>query len=122
MPHVRSEISNRLTSGRSELEAMGAPRGDASSQGLYLVKLASRFQAFTRCALDGYYVGEPLFQTKPSLKLITALVKLNERFSDDFWRKGHRQYFESAWDDEGETILSSSSNNASAQSPTTLKE
>lgn len=108
MPHVRAQIDNHLNRCRTDLELMGPSRIDSNAQRLFLGKLASRFQSLTQSALNGYYLGESLFKTNPRLKLITRLVKINEAFSDTFWKKGHLQHFKSTWNDDGESTFDSS--------------
>jgi hypothetical protein len=116
MPHVKSDVEGRLRRCRADLDGMGPSRADASSQRLYLGKLASRYQAVTQSALNAYYLGETLFKSHSSLKLMTRLLKLNEKFADDFRMKGHLQYFDSARDNEGESYLSDSEDNSDAKS------
>ncbi|KAI3396295.1 hypothetical protein diail_12317 [Diaporthe ilicicola] len=84
LPHVRSDIENSLRMYRSQLEAMG-------------------FLAVTQAALSGYYAGDKIFKSFPDLKLITKIMKLNEVFSNIFWKRGHKQHFGPSWDDEGES-------------------
>jgi hypothetical protein len=103
LPHVRSDIENSLRIYRSQLEAMGLARSDPSSQRMYLGKLSARFLAVTQAALSGYYAGDKIFKSFPDLKLITKIMKLNEVFSNILWKRGHKQHFEPAWDDEGES-------------------
>lgn len=102
-PHVKSEIEQRLLQCRSNLDTIGPSRADHNSQRLYLGRLASRFQAITQAALNGYYAGEKVFKTEPGLKLVTKVMKLNEVFSNVFWKKGHKRHFGPKWDDEGES-------------------
>lgn len=103
LPHVRSDVENSLRIHRSQLEAMGLARSDPSSQRMYLGKLSTRFLAVTQAALSGYYAGDKIFKSFPDLKLITKIMKLNEVFSNIFWKRGHKQHFGPAWDDEGES-------------------
>ncbi|KAL0929556.1 interferon-induced GTP-binding protein Mx1 [Colletotrichum truncatum] len=102
IPHVKLDIEQRLRQSRADLEAMGPSRSDPSSQRMYLGKLASRFLAVTQSALNGYYAGDKIFGRLPQLKLITKIMKLNEVFSNIFWKRGHKQHFGPTWDDEGE--------------------
>ncbi|ESZ92343.1 interferon-induced GTP-binding protein Mx2 [Sclerotinia borealis F-4128] len=104
-PKVRSEIEQHLFDCRQNLETMGPSRTDQSSQRLYLAKLASKFQDTTQAALNGYYTGDKIFKKDPNLKLITKIIKLNEDFSDVFWRHGHKQHFGDNRDDEGESFF-----------------
>ncbi|GKT52015.1 interferon-induced GTP-binding protein Mx1 [Colletotrichum spaethianum] len=102
IPHVKSDVEQRLRQFRADLEAMGPSRADPNSQRMYLGKLASRFLAVTQAALNGYYASEKIFGRLPDLKLITKIMKLNEVFSNVFWKRGHKQHFGPTWDDEGE--------------------
>ncbi|KAK2037735.1 interferon-induced GTP-binding protein Mx2 [Colletotrichum somersetense] len=102
IPHVKSDVEQRLRQFRADLEAMGPSRADSNSQRMYLGKLASRFSAVTQAALNGYYAGDKIFGRRPDLKLITKIMKLNEVFSNVFWKRGHKQHFGPTWDDEGE--------------------
>ncbi|KAF2495757.1 hypothetical protein BU16DRAFT_608235 [Lophium mytilinum] len=101
-PHVKADVGKQLRQRREELEKMGPSRTEQSSQRMYLGRLGSRFQAITQCALNGYYSSESVFTELPGLKLITNITKSNERFANDFWRKGHKRHFSVKWDDEGE--------------------
>ncbi|KID97354.1 interferon-induced GTP-binding protein Mx2, partial [Metarhizium majus ARSEF 297] len=105
LPNVKSEIEKHKRECVARLAAMGEPRADDNSQRQYLVKIASRMQDITKSALNGYYAGEALFKKKPGFKLITKILKLNETFSNEFWKRGHYQHFGSKWDDEGENML-----------------
>jgi hypothetical protein len=106
---VKLEIEGRLRKRRAELEIMGPARDDSNAQRQFLGKLAARFQTITQSALNGYYAGDNMFnQTEPNLKLITKVVKLNEVFSDTFWKRGHKQHFGATWDDDGEASYGSS--------------
>jgi hypothetical protein len=104
-PHVKAEVEQRLLHSRAVLETMGPARADQSSQRLYLGKLASRFQAVTQAALNGYYAGDKIFKAETNLKLSTKIIKLNEVFSNVFWKRGHQHYFGPRWDDEGESVF-----------------
>jgi hypothetical protein len=103
-PHVKADIAKQLEQRRRELESMGPSRADQSAQRMYLGKLGSTFQAVTQCALNGYYDSEFLFTEMPSLKLITAFTKTNERFANTFWKRGHKRHTSPEWDDEGEAV------------------
>jgi hypothetical protein len=83
-PHVKAEASTQLEQRKKELEGMGPSRTDQSAQMMYLRRLGSKFQAVTQCALNSYYDSELLFAETPSLKLITAVTKANERFANAF--------------------------------------
>ncbi|KAL1848164.1 hypothetical protein Daus18300_013678 [Diaporthe australafricana] len=104
-PRVKADTEQRLRQCRADLETMGPSRADSNSQRMYLGKLASRFLAITQAALNGYYAGDSIFKRLPNLKLITKIMKLNEVFSNVFWKRGHKQHFGPTWDDEGESLL-----------------
>lgn len=100
LPHVRAEIEKLLHSCKLDITALGAPRADQGSQRLFLGKIASKFQGITQHALNGYYTGDPIFKSEPSLKLATRMMQLNESWSDLFLEKGHKRHFDPQWDDE----------------------
>ncbi|KAF4630112.1 hypothetical protein G7Y89_g8030 [Cudoniella acicularis] len=77
-PYVKSEIEQRLLQCRADLEIIGPSRADQGSQRLYLGKLTSRFQLVTQAALNVHYTGDQVFNTEPTLKLATKMIKLNE--------------------------------------------
>ncbi|KAI1771421.1 interferon-induced GTP-binding protein Mx2 [Hypoxylon cercidicola] len=104
LPHVRAEVEKLLHSRRLKMDALGAPRADQSSQRLFLGKIASRFQAITQHALNGYYTGDPLFKSEPSLKLATRMMLLNESLSNVFLEKAHKRRLDPRWDDEEEVV------------------
>jgi hypothetical protein len=91
-PNVKSDVSKRLDACRTELQILGPSRTRESSQRIYLGNLQSKFQATTQCALNGSYESA-VFEEFPSLKLITHVTKLNERFANDIWKKGHKRPF-----------------------------
>jgi hypothetical protein len=101
-PHVKADVAKQLEQRRSELESMGPSRTEQIAQRMYLGRIGSKFQAVTQCALNGFYDSEALFTETPSLKLITAVTKMNERFANTFWKKGHKRHTSPDWDDEGE--------------------
>lgn len=107
-PIVRAEIEKRLREHRETLAVMGPSRASQDSQRLYLGRLAAKFQEITHAALNGHYTGDKVFKRDPNLRLITKIVKLNEVFSNTFWKRGHKQHFGPAWDDEGERSLGKS--------------
>jgi hypothetical protein len=108
-PHVKFEVDKKLRQCRSDLEAMGPSRSDQSSQRLFLGKVASRFQAVTQCALNGYYSDDSIFETHPYLKLSTEIMEQNERFSNDIMRRGHKQRVYEETDEDAESEFSSNS-------------
>ncbi|CBF85290.1 hypothetical protein AN1648.2 [Aspergillus nidulans FGSC A4] len=92
---VKLEIEGRLRKRRLELEIMGPARDDSNAQRQCLGKLAAQ----------------------PNLKLITKVVKLNEVFSDTFWKRGHKQHFGATWDDDGEASYGSSTDSFPSKVP-----
>ncbi|KAI1367473.1 hypothetical protein F5Y08DRAFT_336709 [Xylaria arbuscula] len=98
-PTVKSEIEKHLSTYRANLEGMGLFRSNSTPQRVYLGRLASRFQAVTQSVLNGYYSSDSIFDTVPSLKLVTAKMGLNETFSEIFLKRGHKRQ-SSAVDEE----------------------
>ncbi|KAI2464835.1 interferon-induced GTP-binding protein Mx2 [Annulohypoxylon bovei var. microspora] len=120
LPHVKADVERRLHIRRSELEAMGPSRSDQSSQRLFLGRIASRFQAITQHALNGYYTGDPIFKAVPTLKLSTRAIKLNMALSNDVLKRGHKRHFNPKRDnDENEESLKRSNDDAPIHTPLT---
>ena len=67
---------------------------------MYLRNLISAFENITQCALSGSYDSHLAFERIPDLKLITNIQKMNERFANDFWEKGHMRQLSSSSDSE----------------------
>ncbi|PHH75692.1 hypothetical protein CDD80_2181 [Ophiocordyceps camponoti-rufipedis] len=101
LPLVKADIEESLRRCRAELDTMGPARGDQYTQRQYLGKLATRFQTVSFAALNALYTGEPVFDEKPDLRLITRIIKLNECFAKVFQRRGHRQLFGTGKDVNG---------------------
>lgn len=99
IPHVKSDIDQRLHACKGKLDAMGPARLGEQSQRQYLGKLVDRFQEVTRSALSGYYASDKLFKTDPGLKLVSRKMKLNEDFSNNFKERGHKFGFGPKWVD-----------------------
>lgn len=99
-PHVRSDINKRLKACRQQLEALGPHREEKDQQYEYLLELATRFQAVTSLALEAHYGGDDVFDGSPILRLATAVVRRNEIFADDVWKKGHTRRFFAGGEDE----------------------
>lgn len=98
IPNVKSDVEQRLRKCKADLEAMGPPRSDESSQRQYLGRLASRFQTVTHAALNGYYAGEQLFKVDPQLRLVTRVINLHNVFSKVFSQRAHQRHFDGALD------------------------
>lgn len=111
-PHVKMDIEKHLTQCKSDIVAMGPSRQGHAAQRQYLGKIASKFQSTTQNALNGYYTVEKSFQSEPSLRLITRIIKLNENFADVFWKKGHLHSFESESDAMEEKAFEKGTENA----------
>ncbi|KAI0880906.1 interferon-induced GTP-binding protein Mx2 [Annulohypoxylon maeteangense] len=92
LPHVKADIEKRLHIRRTELEAMGPSRSDQSSQRLFLGRIASRFQAITQHAINGYYTADPIFKLMPCLKLSTRAIELNMSLSKNILTRGHKRH------------------------------
>ncbi|KAF4506151.1 hypothetical protein G6O67_006265 [Ophiocordyceps sinensis] len=102
IPNVKSDVEQRLRKCKADLEAMGPPRSDESSQRQFLGRLASRFQTVTHAALNGYYAGEQLFKVDPQLRLVTRVINLHNVFSKVFSQRAHQRHFDGALDGERE--------------------
>ena len=101
-PHVNADITEQLRQRQQELDNLGLPRTEQTTQRIYLAKIATRFQALTQYALNGNYNGETIFAQQPTLKLATAITKLNETFSNIMWQRGHKRKFDAAFSGSNE--------------------
>jgi hypothetical protein len=72
----------------------------AEQQRAYLGKVADRFSQLKENALDAYYTRDEVFSKDPTLKLITRVRELNERYAKTMYTKGHTQEFAGAGDDD----------------------
>jgi GTPase SAR1 family protein len=102
-PNVKADVAKRLNQCRNELNKIGPTRNEHAAQRMFLGQLGTRFQEVTQCALNGYYDGEDVFGSDPSLKLITNITKMNEGFANDIWRRGHKRHISATWSSEGES-------------------
>ncbi|KAF6838129.1 Iinterferon-induced GTP-binding protein Mx2 [Colletotrichum musicola] len=93
-PKVRRDIQQQLTEARAELEDLGQPRSTADEQRAYLGKIVSRFSELKNFGLDAYYTGDPVFEKRPELKLVTRIREMNTAFSSMFFKNGHTRNFE----------------------------
>jgi len=78
---------------------LGPSRATREQQFQYLLELANRFQTITSLALKAHYSGDDVFDTYPSLRLATAVVRRNASFSDDLEKRGHAMIFEKEQDE-----------------------
>ena len=105
LPNVKSDISKKLNEARKQLENLGLARNDHGSQRMYIGKLATSFQAIAQASLSGSYDSNPIFTSHPDLKLITTVTKMNERFANDFWKRGHKRHISAKPDKEDEEMF-----------------
>ncbi|KAL8969301.1 MAG: hypothetical protein Q9183_002068 [Haloplaca sp. 2 TL-2023] len=88
---VRANVIQNLKSSEKKLELLGPCRETKEQQQKYLLDLATRFQSMTSQALGAEY--DSVFRSKESLKLATLVVKRDDCFAEDVWRKGHTMEF-----------------------------
>ncbi|KAJ3942724.1 uncharacterized protein N0V96_006945 [Colletotrichum fioriniae] len=93
-PKVRREINERLAEAKTKLKDLGQPRGTADEQRAYLGKIVSRFTELKNFGLDAYYTGDPVFDTRPELRLATRIREMNTAFSSMFFKKAHTRDFD----------------------------
>ena len=86
-------MSRNLRISKEQLKALGESRETRQQQHLYLLDMASRFQKITDLALKAQYGGDDLFESISGLKLATAVVDRNEKFSEDIYQNGHKYRF-----------------------------
>ena len=90
---VKAEIRQRLKVCKQSLEDLGPSRETHKEQHTLILNLATRFQRIANLALNAQYGGDDAFDRSPSLRLATAVVNRNEKFSDDVWKRGHKMTF-----------------------------
>ncbi|KAF2657436.1 interferon-induced GTP-binding protein Mx2 [Lophiostoma macrostomum CBS 122681] len=100
LPNVKADVVRKLEESKRSLNNIGPSRVEQAAQRMYLGNLVSSFEHVTRCALGGSYDSHLAFEQNPSLKLITNIQKMNERFANDFWEKGHKRDLSSSSDEE----------------------
>tara|TARA_R110002003_G_scaffold127_9_gene11960 strand:+ start:20493 stop:21899 length:1407 start_codon:yes stop_codon:yes gene_type:complete len=102
IPNVMSDAKADLETCRAKLNDLGPARNDHGSQRTHIGRIATKFQMLTQAALNGFYDSDPVFTADPSFKLITTITKLNEKFANDFWMRGHKRHISAEWNDEGD--------------------
>ncbi|KAK1728986.1 dynamin family protein [Colletotrichum acutatum] len=93
-PKVRREINERLAEAKTKLKDLGQPRSTADEQRAYLGKIVSRFTELKNFGLDAYYTGDPVFDTRPELRLATRIREMNTAFASMFFKKAHTRDFD----------------------------
>ncbi|KAJ5544065.1 hypothetical protein N7494_005344 [Penicillium frequentans] len=86
---VKHEVSNSPKARQISLTSLGPPRKTMEQQMQYLVDIFSSFQNLTTQALGGNYSLNDAFEDLGALRLATAVVTRNEKFSEDLDRWGH---------------------------------
>lgn len=99
LPNVCTEIEEKYSRCKENLESMGAPRSEHFTQRQYLGKIASSFQTITQAALTAHYHGSKHFNNEPRLRLVTRMLNLNFDFAENFSKNGHRYSLGSEHDD-----------------------
>ncbi|KAF2828425.1 hypothetical protein CC86DRAFT_454231 [Ophiobolus disseminans] len=102
-PNVRAGIAQRLDQSRNELRNLGPARKEHAAQRQFLGQLGSEFQEITQCALNGSYNDKKVFENDRDFKLIITITKMNERFANTVWKKGHKRHISPTWNNEGES-------------------
>jgi GTPase SAR1 family protein len=110
-PNVKSDVAKRLDCCRSELDSIGPSRNDHAAQRMFLGKISTEFKTATERALNANYDGESVFSEDPSLKLITNVTKMNERFANVLWTRGHKRHTSIEWVSEGESSYNTGDDN-----------
>ncbi|KAG5983652.1 hypothetical protein E4U55_007576 [Claviceps digitariae] len=92
-PKLRAEARKMLDECKRSLKDLGVSRDTQQSQQIYLSDLAARFQKIVRGALEADYSSLPEDESD-SLRLITNVVNITDRFNCEFIRKSHAHSFE----------------------------
>ncbi|KAL9619537.1 MAG: hypothetical protein Q9204_008290, partial [Flavoplaca sp. TL-2023a] len=93
--NVRAEVVENLKAYETRLKALGPCRETKDQQQKYLLDLATRFQVITTQALEANYGYDDIFDSRPSLRIATAIVNRYDTFSEDVWQKGLTMAFKS---------------------------
>ncbi|KAL8791488.1 MAG: hypothetical protein Q9213_000105 [Squamulea squamosa] len=86
--NVRADVIRNLKASEKKLKALGPCRETKDQQQKYLLDLATQFQVITTQALEANYGYDDIFDSKPALRIATAVVNRHDVFSDDVWHKG----------------------------------
>lgn len=85
---MRAEVVENLKTYEKRLKALGPCRETKDQQQKYLLNLATQFQVITTQALDANYGYYDVFDSRPSLRIATAIFNRHDTFSEDVWQKG----------------------------------
>lgn len=91
-PELRSEARKKLVEARDQQNALGPPRQSEREQQQYLAQIAAKFQQIVRAALEANYSAHAAFDNH-SLRLITQIVSIVDKFNDHMRFKGHTYSF-----------------------------
>ena len=93
-PHVKREISQRISACEDELRSLGPSRESDDQQRRYLLDLAVRFQKVATSALEARYGTDEFFKDE-EMRLATRIITMNDNFSEAMQKKGCTVKFES---------------------------
>ena len=91
-PELRSEARKKLAEARDQQDALGPPRQTEREQQQYLAQIAAKFQTIVRAALEANYSTHSVFD-EHSVRLITHVVSVMDRFNNRMRQKGHTYSF-----------------------------
>lgn len=102
LPNVRIDINDQLNALKYEADSLGASRATEAEQRIFMGAIASEFGRLKHYGLDAYFARDPIFQVKPSLKLITRIREINELFSETLYAMGHTREFAKGSEEDNE--------------------
>lgn len=85
---MRADVLENLRASEKRLKALGPCRETKDQQQKYLLDLATHFQVITTQALEANYGYNDIFDSRPSLRIATAIVNRHDTFSEDVREKG----------------------------------
>ena len=85
---MRADVVSNLKAYDKRLKALGPSRETKDQQQKYLLGLATQFQVITTQALEATYGYNDIFDSRPSLKIATAIVNRRDIFAEDVSQKG----------------------------------
>ncbi|KAK5656463.1 hypothetical protein OQA88_4846 [Cercophora sp. LCS_1] len=95
-PMLLTETRVLLKNAQRDLDSLGPSRAEEREQQAYLMSIASKFQELVRDALSATYSNHHAFEAVRSLRLITDVVNLTDKFKTDFELFAHSYDFRPA--------------------------
>ncbi|KAK4202445.1 P-loop containing nucleoside triphosphate hydrolase protein [Triangularia verruculosa] len=94
-PKLRKDVTDMLRVAEKERDDLGPARQDESEQRSFLSTMAGKFQELVTAGIEARYSKYAAFDDSVHLRLITQVVFLADRFSQEFKSKAARRSFDS---------------------------